>query len=61
MEGCTPACKGMKLLLLGVILILVRYFTAWDIWVVIGVLMIIKALMLFIMPICPCQKKMKKK
>jgi membrane-bound ClpP family serine protease len=61
MEHCTPQCMALKLLILGIILILVRVFTAWDIWVVLGVLLIIKAVILFLMPTCPCTKKHKRK
>ena len=60
MKECIPACKATKLLVLGVILILVRLYTAWDIWVVIGALLVIKALMMYIMPVCPCTKNKKK-
>jgi len=61
MEGCTPQCKAMKLLVFGIILVLVRYFKAgWDIWLVIGVLLIIKGLLKLIMPTCCCHKKEKK-
>jgi hypothetical protein len=59
MEGHTPACKGMKMLVFGIIVILVRLLTVWDIWVVIGVLLILKGLMHFIMPVCGCQAKTK--
>lgn len=58
-DCCTPGCKGIKLLVLGIVLILVRLYTAWDIWMVVGVLLILKALMLFIMPVCPCGGKAK--
>jgi hypothetical protein len=53
---CTPTCKGIKLLIAGIILILVTMYTNWNIWIVIGVLLIIKAVMMFIMPVCPCNK-----
>lgn len=58
---CTPRCVATKLLVMGVILILVRLYTAWDIWVVIGVLLIIKAIIMFFMPVCACETKPKKK
>ncbi|MBU0461133.1 MAG: hypothetical protein KJ574_00960 [Nanoarchaeota archaeon] len=60
MDKCTPQCTAMKLLVFGIVLILVRMYTTWDIWIVIGALLIIKAIMLFIMPICPCIKGKKK-
>jgi hypothetical protein len=49
-----------KLLIFGIILVLVRIYTSWDIWVVIGALLIIKAIVLFIKPECPCTEKGKK-
>lgn len=51
MEGCcSPKLMALKLLILGIILIAVRLYTAWDIWVVLGVIVIIKALIIFAMP-----------
>ena len=58
---CTPQCMAMKLLVFGAILILVRLYTAWDIWVVLGALLVIKGLLLFIMPNCACNTKEPKK
>jgi len=60
MEHSTQ-CMGGKMLLLGIILVLVRIFTSWDIWIVIGVLLIIKALIVLLLPMCACQKKAQKK
>ncbi len=59
-DDCTPQCKGAKLLIVGLILILVTLFTTWNIWLVIGAMLVIKALLLFIMPVCPCRGKAKK-
>jgi uncharacterized protein YjeT (DUF2065 family) len=53
----TPKCIGMKMLVLGIVLILVRLYTTWDIWVVLGVLAVIKGLILLLMPNCCCDKK----
>ncbi len=57
---CTPACMGIKLLILGIILIVNQYYFKFDIWMVIGVLLIIKAIIMFIMPVCACNKNKKK-
>ena len=58
---CTPVCRGAKMLVLGIILILARLvYPTWDIWVVIGAILAIKGIMLFVMPVCPCNKKKKK-
>ena len=46
----TPKGMAVKMLVLGIILILVRLFTTWDIWVVLGVLLVIKAILMFLMP-----------
>lgn len=43
-------------LVIGIIIILVRIYTNWDIWVVIGVLLIIKSILMFKHP-CPTEKK----
>jgi len=59
MEGCTPKCMAMKFLVLGIILLLVRYYTTWDMWIVFGALLIIKAVILFVMPVCKCNVKKK--
>jgi hypothetical protein len=50
-----------KMLIVGLVFILARLYTTWDIWVVIGVLMIIKALMMFMMPVKKQAEDMPKK
>ena len=60
----TPKVMAAKLLVLGIIIILVRMYTAWDIWIVLGALLIIKAVLHFAMPSTCCtieKAKAKKK
>jgi len=53
--------KAMNLLIMGIVLVLVRlYKPDWDIWVVIGTLLVIKAALLFIMPGHCCAKTKKR-
>jgi len=61
MDECIPQCKALKLLVIGIVLVLARLYTAWDIWVVIGTILVIKAIILLIRPICPCNKAKKKR
>ncbi len=61
MEGCTSQCKAMRLLVFGIILLVARLYTTLDIWVVIAALLISKAILLFIVPVCPCSKKAKRR
>jgi len=56
MEGHSPQCKAMKLFITGLIILLARLYTTLDIWVVIGALLIVKSIILFLMPLCPCNK-----
>ena len=58
-ECCSGKTWALKWLILGIILIVVRIYTSWDIWVVLGVLLVIKALILIIMPMC-CKTKKKR-
>jgi hypothetical protein len=59
-DCCTPKCKAIKMLIFGLILILVTLYTTWNIWVVLGVLLIIKAIIMFFMPTCCCSKSAEK-
>jgi hypothetical protein len=61
MEGCKPYCIATKLLVAGIVLILVTLFTTWNIWIVIGAMLIIKAIIMFIAPNCCCHKKEEEK
>lgn len=54
---CKPACQGITFLIIGIALILIKLYTAWDMWVVIGALIIILGLIKLICPVCPCHKK----
>jgi hypothetical protein len=55
MEEHTPQCKGTMLAVLGIILVLVRRYTTWDIWVVLGALLIIKGVLIVAMHGCSCK------
>jgi len=61
MESCCKNMWAWKMLIVGLVFILARLYTTWDIWVVIGVLMIIKALMMFMMPVKKQAEDMPKK
>ncbi|MBS3075145.1 hypothetical protein J4429_01670 [Candidatus Pacearchaeota archaeon] len=54
---CDSKMMALEMLVLGIVLILVRMFTVWDIWIVLGALAIIKAIMLFVMPNHCCDEK----
>lgn len=54
MEGHMSKHFAAKFLIAGIVIILVRLYTHWDIWVVIGALMIAKAILMLAHP---CKKK----
>ena len=57
---CTPKCIATKLLIFGIILLISEY-NGWNTWMVIGVLLIIKAVIMYIMPKCCCNLNSKDK
>jgi len=61
MDYCTPQGMGVKMLIIGVILVLVRMYTVWDIWLVIGAIIGVKGLIMILMPKCTCTVPKKKK
>ena len=51
-DGICGKCRAAKFIVLGLILVANQWWFKWDIWVVIGVLLIIKGLMKLAMPSC---------
>lgn len=55
--GHTPQCYGMMAVVLGAVLIANQLWFRYDIWVVLGALLVIKGIIKIAMPVCKCQKK----
>lgn len=62
-EGCSHKGMAVKLLVLGLILILVRTYTLWDMWIVVGAILVIKAVLIYFIPhnCCEAKPEVKKK
>ena len=49
-DGICAKCLSMKYIVAGVVIILVRIYTNWDIWIVLGTMVAIKGLLKLAMP-----------
>ena len=55
-DGYCAKCHGAKWVVFGLILIVNQLYLRWDIWVVLGVLIVLKGIMKLAMPACShCQ------
>ena len=58
-DGYCAKCHGSKWIVFGLILIVNQLYLKWDIWVVLGVLVVLKGIMKLSMPSCShCQQSM---
>ncbi len=57
MENCCGGvcikCHAWMFIVFGLILVINQLYTEWDIWVVLGVLLILKGILKLIKPTCP--------
>ena len=51
--GMCTKCHAGKWIVLGAIIVANQYWLKWDIWVVIGVLLILKGVLKMVKPNCP--------
>ena len=52
-DGACAKCWAAKYIIIGLILIANQYWFKWDIWVVLGALLILKGLLKWAKPACP--------
>ena len=58
-DGMCAQCWGAKFIVVGAVLIANQWWFKWDIWGVIGVLLILKGVIKLSMPACShCQPSM---
>lgn len=51
-DGYCAKCHASKFVVVGLILIANQLYIHWDVWVVLGVLLVLKGIMKFAMPTC---------
>ena len=51
-DGYCAKCHASKFVVVGLILIANQLYIHWDVWVVLGVLLVLKGIMKFAMPAC---------
>ncbi len=51
-DGVCSKCWGTKYIVVGLILIANEYWFQWNVWVVIGTLLVIKGVLKHVMPSC---------
>ena len=58
-DGYCGKCHAGKFIVVGIILVANQWWFHWDIWVVIGVLLVLTGIMKLAMPMCShCQPSM---
>ncbi|MBI2659207.1 hypothetical protein HYX05_03880 [Candidatus Woesearchaeota archaeon] len=51
--GMCSKCHAGKYIVLGLVLVVNQMYLGWDIWVVLGVLLILKGILKWVKPNCP--------